>query len=43
MDHLYKIIFWPITSKLINGFTTENKQHIAHLGVQQINHEFGDL
>ena len=21
MDHLYKITFWPITSKLINGFT----------------------
>ena len=21
MDHLYKITFWPITSKLMNGFT----------------------
>ena len=21
MDHLYKMTFWPITSKLMNGFT----------------------
>ena len=35
--------FWPITSKLINGFTTKNKQYISHFGVQQIIHRFGDL
>ena len=43
MDHLYKITFWPITSKLMNRFTTKNKQHIAHLGVQKIIYRFGDL
>ena len=35
MDHLYKFTFWPITSKLIKGFATKNKQHIAHLRVKQ--------
>ena len=43
MDHSYKIIFWPISSKFMNGFTTKNKQHIAQLGVQQIFQGFGDL
>ena len=43
MDHSYKITFWPVTSKFMNGFTTTNKQHIAQLGVQQIFHGFGDL
>ena len=43
MDHAYKITFWPVTSKFMNGFTTKNKQHIAQLGVQQIIHGFGDL
>ena len=43
MDHSYKITFWPITSKLMNGLTTNNKQHIAQLGVQQIFYGFGDL
>ena len=43
MDHSYKITFWLITSKFMNGFTTQNKQHIAELGVQRIIHGFGDL
>ena len=43
MEHLYKITFWPVTSKLINGFTTKKKQYIARLGVQQIVHRFGNL
>ena len=35
MDHSYKITFWPITSKFMNGFTIKNKEHVAQLGVHK--------
>ena len=33
MDHLYKITFWPITSKLTNGFTSNFTYMLFSLGL----------
>ena len=36
MDPPDKITFWPIKSKVMNGFTPNLYQHVAELGAQHI-------